>query len=93
MGGDDIFKSKELLHCRFEVKPVIAPRVGFIPKHQPGPLLVAHGICAAVGKQVYIDIPRLQQEGIEARFLDPPGPLFSRQQGDGLNHFDFVWFR
>ena len=56
-----------LLHRVFEVVEVAAAGVGLVAEHHAGPLPVAHGVGAAVGQQVDVDVFGAQQEGVVAR--------------------------
>ena len=68
MRGDEILVSIILSYSLPQVVKVLAAGIGFVAQHHARPLAVAHGIGAAVGQQVDIDVLGAQQKGVVARF-------------------------
>ncbi len=71
-----------------EVVEVLAPRVGLVPQHQPGPLAVAHRARARVRQQVDVDIAAAEQEGVVPRLRNRPLPLRAGRHPQRLDHLD-----
>ncbi|OPZ46059.1 MAG: hypothetical protein BWY95_01820 [Bacteroidetes bacterium ADurb.BinA104] len=86
----DILEPEQLAYSLLQVKPVFAPSVGLVAHHQTSPLPIAHGIRSAVGQEIDVHIPRLEQKRVEAGFPDPPRAFFLGKKGDGFDHLDLV---
>ena len=69
MRGHDVLVPIHFLNRFFQMIEVAATRVGFIAQHHARPLAIAHGVGAAVGEQIDVDVVRFQQERVEAGFV------------------------
>ena len=67
MRGDEILISIILSYSLPQVVKVLAAGIGFVAQHHARPLAVAHGVGAAVGQQVDVDVLGAQQKGVVAR--------------------------
>ncbi len=70
VGGDEVLVAVVGLHGVFEVVEVAAAGVGLVAQHHAGPLAVAHGVGAAVGEQVDVDVFGAEQEGVVAGLVE-----------------------
>ncbi len=72
----------------FQMIKVLAPRIGFVPHHQAGPLVIAHGIRSAVGEQIDINVARSQEKGIISGFQKRVFAIRARGHMQRLDHLD-----
>src|SRR5947209_10317661 len=63
--------SKILDHF-FEPVKAVAARIGFVSTHQSGPLLVRHGACSRIRKQIEQNVSRAEQKEVTARLFEKP---------------------
>ena len=93
VGGHEVAIAVVLSHRVFQVVEIAAARVGFVAEHHAGPLPIAHGVGAAIGEQVDVNVFRAEEERVVARFSQRFLALGARKHFDGLDHFDFPGFR
>ena len=90
--GKHVGKSGQHLYSIFQPVERTRSGVALVTLHDSGPLLVAHGACAGVGKQVDEHIVALQQEEIVLGLFNPFLTLLAGTFTDGLHHLDSVRF-
>ncbi len=79
MGRHHIAKPVHLLDGLLQGVEVAAPGVGLIAHHQASPLIVAHGIGAAISQEVYVDVLAPQEESVVASVGDRLLPFLKRR--------------
>src|SRR5512135_489290 len=84
---NDMFEPEDALHRIEEPVKTPAAGIGFIPSHQAGPLLCAHGRRPTIGQEVNENLFRTDQEEIESGFLQN---LLSLLPGGHLDRFDHL---
>ena len=93
MRGDEILISIILSYSLPQIVKVLAAGIGFVAQHHARPLAVAHGVGAAVGQQVDVDVLGAQQKGVVARFGDKLFAFGKRGHANGFDHFDLPGLR
>ena len=91
--GHEVAIAVILPHGVFQVIEVAAAGVGLVAEHHAGPLPVAHGVGAAVGQQVDVDVLGAEQKGVVAGLGQRLFALGAREHLDRLDDFDFPRFR
>ena len=88
VGGDEVLIAVVGAHGVFEVVEVAAAGVGLVAQHHAGPLAVAHGVGAAVGEQVDVDVFGAEEEGVVAGRVKGDLAGGAVDHLDGLDHLD-----
>ena len=90
MHGQEIFRAEQVADLVFELGEGRRARIAVVGLHHRRQLLVAHGVDAAVGQHVEIDIAVLQQKRVVAGFIQSLKATLDRRQAQLLNNADLV---
>ena len=93
MGGNHVLEAEDFLHGFFQMLEIATSGVSFIAQHHCRPLVIAHGVGAAVGQKVDINIFRIDQESVVASRCNHFFTLFARNHPHCFNSFYAERFR
>jgi len=88
MGGDGERIANDIFDGLFQIIEIPAAGIGFIARHQAGPLVVAHRAGSAVGQKINVDIFSLKGKRIISGRLQGLDSFFLRNQPDRFDHFN-----
>ena len=87
--GHDVAVAVILPHGFFQMIEVLAARVGLVAQHHAGPLPIAHGVGAAIGEKIDVNVFRAEQKRVEAGLDNGLFPLPAGSHLQRLDDFDF----
>jgi hypothetical protein len=90
VGRDDMGKAEDRPDRLVKMKIIARPGVGFVPEHDPGPLVIRHRRGAAIGQKVDEDLLGRDVEDIEAGPLQDGLPFAAACPADGFDDLDPV---
>ncbi len=88
VSGENVFEAHDILDCLLKTVITLGAGVRFISAHDTRPLLIAHGVGAAVSEQVNINILSGNVEQVVMRLYQRRFPFCSRGHFDFFNYLD-----
>lgn len=90
MHRQQVFLAQDILYGLLQALERLRARIGVVGTHHGGKLVVAHGVGAAVGEHVEVDVARTQTEGVESRLIHGVETAFDGYEVELLHYTHLV---